>query len=337
MSTSNALLLLVVSMFASAFFSGMEAGVLAMSRIRLQQYLRAGKKSAKPLLAYLDRPEEFLWTTLVGGILFGVLSFTAAIVLLNEGLGQGSPWPLIVFPVFVGLYYLLCELTPKLLFQRFPNRLCIRFYRPFQILSWGLTLLVRGVSAMAKALTRRSDRLSFFTELFNHRNKVRLMLRDAAPALTKEEGAIIDRALSLAEITARERALRIQDIHVIGVEENIGHALQICRETGLNRLPAIDPRQKNPRVVGIFELDRVLYQPNHKLNAPIREILRRPLRVDARASLQETLQQMRDTNCRLAVVSENQEKDIGIVSINDILRIIFGDVHPAPQEPLSKL
>lgn len=337
MSTSNALLLLFISMAASAFFSGMEAGVVAMSRIRLQQYLRAGKKSAKPLLAYLDRPEEFLWTTLVGGILFGVVSFAAALTVFTNWLPQAAPAQFIIWPAFVGFYYLFCELTPKLLFQRFPNRLCIRCYRPFRFLSWGLTLLVRAVSTLAKSLTQRSDRVSFFSELFNNRNQVRLMLRDAAPVLTKEEGAIIDRALSLAEITAEERALRLSDIHAVGVDENVGKALQVCRDTGLNRLPAIDPRQKTPRVVGVFELDRVLYQPNPKLDTPIRDILRRPLRVEANCSLQETLQEMRETNCRLAVVQDNREKDIGIVSINDILRIIFSDVQTAPQEPLSKL
>src|SRR5256885_16355439 len=60
---------LALSFALSFFMSGMEAGVFALSRLRIRQLMRAGKLRAKVLHGYLERPEDFLWTILVGNTL----------------------------------------------------------------------------------------------------------------------------------------------------------------------------------------------------------------------------------------------------------------------------
>ena len=59
-------LLFVLCLALSFLMSGMEAGVFALSRLRIRQLMRAGRSSAKVLHGYLENPENFLWTILVG-------------------------------------------------------------------------------------------------------------------------------------------------------------------------------------------------------------------------------------------------------------------------------
>src|SRR2546425_13323225 len=61
----------------SFLLSGMEAGVFALSRLRVRQQMRAGRRSAKLLLGFLENPENFLWTILVGNTLvnFAILGW----------------------------------------------------------------------------------------------------------------------------------------------------------------------------------------------------------------------------------------------------------------------
>ena len=59
----------VVCLVLSFLLSGMEAGVFALSRLRIRQQMRAGRRSAEVLHRYLENPEDFLWTILVGNTL----------------------------------------------------------------------------------------------------------------------------------------------------------------------------------------------------------------------------------------------------------------------------
>jgi len=69
---SNAVLIALVigvSLILSFLFSGMEAGVLALNRLRIRQLMRSGNRRAQALHNYLERPENFLWTILIGNTL----------------------------------------------------------------------------------------------------------------------------------------------------------------------------------------------------------------------------------------------------------------------------
>ena len=60
---------LALCLFASFLFSGMEAGVFALNRVRVRRLARTGQKSAKLLNGFLEKPERFLWTIMVGNTL----------------------------------------------------------------------------------------------------------------------------------------------------------------------------------------------------------------------------------------------------------------------------
>src|SRR5262245_10950047 len=109
----------------SFLMSGMETGVLTLSRIRIRQLRRAGKRRAEILHGYLEQTDHFLWTILVGNTVanFAVLAIMA--LSLHQWL-QGKPViALIFFLVAVFLLYTLCELLPKMLFRLHPNRLSL--------------------------------------------------------------------------------------------------------------------------------------------------------------------------------------------------------------------
>src|SRR5258705_12265226 len=75
-------LIFVFSLAASFLFSGMEAGVFALSRLRIRQQMRAGNPRAAALYGYLERPEDFLWTILIGN----TTANFAALALMAVGL-----------------------------------------------------------------------------------------------------------------------------------------------------------------------------------------------------------------------------------------------------------
>src|SRR5512140_2222053 len=87
----------------SFILSGMEAGVFALSRLRVRQQMRAGKGSAKVLHDYLENPENFLWTILVGNTVANFLILGWLLAQLHQALGDYRGWFVVVFSVVVFL------------------------------------------------------------------------------------------------------------------------------------------------------------------------------------------------------------------------------------------
>src|ERR1700736_5185478 len=92
-------------MVLSFLFSGMEAGVLALSRLRIRQMMRAGNKKAQVLLGYLDSPENFLWTILVGNTLANFVAVGLLVLALREWLGRWAALMLAAFFAIMFLFY----------------------------------------------------------------------------------------------------------------------------------------------------------------------------------------------------------------------------------------
>src|SRR3954447_7317632 len=117
--------LFAVCLALSFLLSGMEAGVFALSRLRIRQQMRAGKRSAQLLHGYLEHPENFLWTILVGNTVANFIILGWLIAILHGVFQAHLVWFVVVFSVAVFLFYALFDLLPKMLFRNFPNRLCL--------------------------------------------------------------------------------------------------------------------------------------------------------------------------------------------------------------------
>src|SRR6266481_3891477 len=139
MSITGALWLIFAFCLGLSFLlSGMEAGVFALSRLRIRRQMRAGRRSAKVLHDYLENPENFLWTILVGNTVANFLILGWLVAVLHQGLPGHHVWFVAFYMVIVFLFYTFFDLLPKMLFRTYPNRLCVLLARPFRVLHLAL-------------------------------------------------------------------------------------------------------------------------------------------------------------------------------------------------------
>src|SRR3954464_10090711 len=91
------LVALIFCVALSFLFSGMESGVLALNRFRIRHLMRSGNKRAAVLNHYLDNPEDFLWTILVGNTVANIAIFTIGVLQLFYWLGGYRVWWTVAF------------------------------------------------------------------------------------------------------------------------------------------------------------------------------------------------------------------------------------------------
>src|SRR5262245_46118460 len=117
--------LFAVCLALSFLLSGMEAGVFALSRLRIRQQMRVGRPSAKVLHEYLENHENFLWTILVGNTVANLLILGWLALLIQRLTGPHLLTFALIYAVVIVLFYTLFDLLPKMLFRTYPNRLCL--------------------------------------------------------------------------------------------------------------------------------------------------------------------------------------------------------------------
>lgn len=326
--TSNLLesLILVLCLFVSFLLSGMEAGVFALNRLRVRRLARAGRPSAKFLSRFLENPEKFLWTILVGNTLANFLILGFALAKLREWFVDENPLIIVIFAVVVFLFYALFDLLPKMLFRAQPNALCLGTANIFRILYFGLGPLVLVVESISKMILYWTGGRAFSGQLFGNREEMRAFMQESAQSLTSDERTMINRVLDLQNFTVRQIATPMIQVASVEKEMSLGAAMTLAREKKYSRLPVWERRDGKRRVAGMLSLGPLLFRNNVDLTRPASAHMTPALFVNENTRLDIALRLMQRAGHRLAIVLARNGSEIGAVSLEDILKVLFGEV-----------
>jgi CBS domain containing-hemolysin-like protein len=321
------LLIALALLFCTALsflFSGMESGVMALNHFRIRQLARAGDRRAKVLHGCLENPEDFLWTILVGNTVSNFLIFSVGLAKLRGWLHGSRVLWLAAFAAAVFVFYIVCELAPKTLFQRYPNRLTLMLARPFRAIHAVLAPLVALVAWFSRGLLHYTGGKIFTGRLFGSREELRFVMQESAPNLTTEEKTMINRVLDLENLRVRHVAIPMSAAATVPATAPMSQVLALCRERNFNRIPVLDT--KTGLAAGVINLEWVLYSGKMDPAKPARDYMEPPYFLPEELRLEEALRRMQATGCRLGIVFSADHGETGLISLQDILRVIFGEV-----------
>lgn len=325
---NQALFLIVVGMCTvlSFLFSGMESGVFALSRLRIRQQVRAGRRRAELLHGYLENPENFLWTILIGNTLATFMALSMMIVALHGTLGQR---PVFFLAALLGLaffFYAFCDLLPKMLFRLFPTRLCLALAVPFRFIHLGLSPSVALVTWFSNGLLRWTGGQRYKANLFGTRSELRLAMQESSQNLTSEERVMINRVLDLQNVTISSITVPLSKVVGVTTQTPVREILDVCRQHNRTRLPVWETKDGGQRVVGLVNLNNFLFAADLDPEKPAAAFLKPALYLREDLRLEEALRRLQRSGQRLAIVLGRDQRELGIVSLQDILKSIFGEV-----------
>lgn len=310
----------------SFLLSGMEAGVFVLSRLRIRQQVRAGKPSARVLHGFLENPENFLWTILIGNTLANFFILGTGIVWLCQELVGRKILLLTALAAATFVFYALLDLLPKMLFRMFPNRLCLVWARPFQVIHFALRPFVSLAEWIARIILRWTGGTVFTGHLFGNREELRLVMQESAAAFTGEEQAMIGRVLDLQSLTVRQVAVPMAAAVTAQLGTPMTEVFALCREKQLTRLPVWETKGSEHRIVGVLDLDALIYRADLPGEKRAGDLVKPALYLDEDLRLEVALQRMQRSGQRLAIVLGRARHETGIVALEDILKVIFGEV-----------
>ena len=320
------LIALAICLAASFLLSGMEAGVFALNRLRVRRFARAGKPSAQMLNRFLEQPEKFLWTILVGNTLANFLILGWTLVMLREWLLGQTALIVTLFAVIVFLFYTFFDLLPKMLFRAHPNSLCLSSARGFRIVNVLLSPLVLLVENVSQTILRWSGGQSFKGQLFGNREEMRAVMRESGQALTDDEHAMVNRILDLQNFSVGQVAKPLAETVTVEAATPLREAIALAQEKRLSRLPVWEVRDGQRRVAGLLDIGPLLYRESLDLEKPASAYMFPAVFVHEGIRLEVALRLMQRAGQRTAIVLSRERHEIGVVKLKDILKVMFGDM-----------
>lgn len=333
MELGPTLLLVFVCILVEAFFSGCEIGMIAVNRFKMEQLAGEGHTSAKMILKLLSSPERLFTTTSLGTNIAVVSSTAVLTAFLVVHLGEWGDLASII--LVAPLILFAGEILPKIVFQNradsimrvmvFPLNFTCKILGPVISLFTGIyhflfvTLLKLPDGMKATVITREQ------------------ILHAAHPdfhssELDQDEKKMIRRIFDFGESTVEQCMVPLVQIYAIKDTATMQEANTMANDTGFSRLPVFHERIFN--LIGILNTFDLLNHPEDA--TPITDLIRPPYYIPPNKKLDELLKDLQQRGLHMAIVVDEYGGCVGIVTIEDLMEQIVGEIEDEYDEPEKK-
>ncbi|MBW1980946.1 MAG: DUF21 domain-containing protein [Deltaproteobacteria bacterium] len=315
--------LLGVLLVFSAFFSGSETALMAVDRWRLRHLARKG---GKPLLVQktLEEPDKLISTILLGNNLVNVAASAIATSLAVSWLGDGGViWATLVMTVLI---LIVAELTPKTIAAYYPEKVAILVIRPITVLIVVLYPVVRLLAAVSGKMIGllgigKADRRSIPSP-----DEIAVMIKASAEqgVLRKRDEEMLQAVLALDKIRVESVMVPMRDVVSFDVEMPWQDVFDIARRREFSRYPVYQGQKTE--VLGFVHIKDLFKWHIRPDDFSLRKILRQATFVPEGKSARKQLVDFQKSRLHLAFVVDEYGEVVGIVTLEDILEEIVGEI-----------
>lgn len=313
---------ILAALFMTAFFSAAEMAFLGANRIRLRHLAEGGHRVAGRYLEAFASPGRLLSAAKMGVPAAHIVASTVATWALLPSVGLAAA--LIVTLVLTPVMLVLGEVIPKAIAQQWATGLILRLFRPLTWaarllapLTWTATKIVDGVLAL---VGRSREHVRHFVS--REELKLVLQMEPQESDVTTMEAEMIDKIFSLGETAVREVMVPLVDVAALRETAAPDEAIALIRERGHSRLPLF--RERIDNMVGLVTAMDLLRRGAEVES--LTAIMRPPYFAPETKRIDDLLREMQKARIQLAVVVDEYGGSVGIVTVEDILEQIVGEI-----------
>ena len=327
-------IVILLMLVLSAFFSGSEIAFVVANRLRVEVEARRSGFAGRTVKAFMQHPSTFLTTTLVGNNLALVIYSTMVAFYLQEpldhfwastiGLGAATEVAALITQTLIAsvVVLILGEILPKSILREVANQAVFVLAIPLRITYLLLLPLIKlaewSSSLIVKLFRADADSFSQFM-----RRDFEVIIQESRESgeldLAEDESALLSNVFALSTVRVKESMVPRTD--VVAVDENT--PLEVLRkrfiETGHSKLPVY--RDNIDRIVGVAFAYDLFQEP-----ASLIEMMRPVQFVPASKRSKELLRDFLASNTSVAVVIDEYGGTAGLVTREDLLEELFGDI-----------
>ena len=325
------LLAMVICIVFSAYFSASETAFSSLNRARMKAMAEQGDKRAERALALAEQYDRLLSTLLIGNNIVNIAVASIGTVMFVRYYGDmGATISTVVITIVVLIFG---EISPKSLAKDSPERFAMLSAPLLRVLMWVLAPLNFLFSQWKRLLTVvfrvKDDRKLTQQELLVLVDEV-----EQEGGIDRDEGELLRSAIEFPDQEAEEILTHRVDLEAVQVSASREEVAKVFRETRYSRLLVYGEDLDD--IQGVVHLKDFCDAPE---GASLKDLMTAPLFVPPSVKISALLRQLQRSKSHVAVVSDEFGGTLGIVTLEDILEELVGEIwdeHDDVEEPVRQ-
>ncbi len=312
---------ILIFLILSAYFSATETAFSSINKTRIRVLAEDGNKRAKLTLELADKYDKLISTILIGNNIVNIALTSISTVLFIHLLGEveGSTVSTIVVTVAVLIFG---EITPKSIAKDHPEAFAM-FSAP--IINF-LRLILTPITFLFSLWKKLVDKI-FHSDNDNKMSQEELLMLleevEEEGGLNEEEGELLRNAVEFGDLSAKDILTHRVDLDAFPVDASKEDIAEIFTESRFSRLLVYE--ESIDKIVGVVH-HKDFYQGMSITDKPISEIMAPPVFIPQTEKLDDLLRLLQKSKSHIAVVLDEYGGTMGIVTLEDILEEIVGEI-----------
>ncbi|MBC2856608.1 MAG: hemolysin family protein [Cetobacterium sp.] len=327
MDTYQNIILLVVLILLSGFFSASETALTSFKSIHLEEVENADPKRAKLLKKWLKKPNEMLTGMLLGNNVVNILASSIATALTFNLMGDSPRAIVIVTASMTVIILIFGEITPKIIAKNHASEISKIVIVPIYILSFITKPIIKVLMVISAFIGR-----IFGVELKNENLMITeedlisfVNVGEAEGIIEEEEKQMIHSIVGFGETSAKEVMTPRTKMFAVEGKKTINDIWNEIMEMGYSRIPVYDDTIDN--ILGILYIKDLLhYLKEGNTDVQVKTIVRQAYFVPETKSIIEILAEFKIKKVHIAMVLDEYGGIGGVLTIEDLIEEIVGEI-----------
>lgn len=330
------IIVLICLLILSAFFSSAETALTAVSPIRIRNLLdqNPSDKRAAAVMRIIDDPSPMLGTILVAN---NAVNLSASAITASLAYRFGGKHLALATGIITLLILVFGEITPKTIATIRTEKMALTYARPLTVLMKILTPIVFLINAISNGLLKllgvsREDA----GKLTQGDIQTIVDVGHEEGIIHSDEKDIITNVFELKDSAVKEVMVPRVHVSILDADISFEELLKIFREDKYTRYPVYEDTPDH--IIGTINMkDLLLYHDGAISSFSVRSILREAHFVFEHKKIRELLAEMMEASVSIAIVVDEYGDWTGIITLEDVLEEIVGEIHDEYDEPSDDL
>ncbi|MCR5730049.1 MAG: hemolysin family protein [Ruminococcus sp.] len=323
------ILLVICMMVFSALFSSTETAYSSVNKLRLKNYEAQGNKKAKKALKLANKFDEVLTAVLIGNNIVNIATSSVSTLVFMKFFGSnGAAISTIVITILVLVF---CEVIPKSYAKKNAEKLALSFAAPLSFLVTVFKPLVWLLNKLSSLVSKGGEEAPSVTE-----DELKYMIDEIEEqgVIEEQESELVKSALEFDEITINE--ILIPRVKVVGVEigDDIEEIKKIFCTEMYSRLPVYEKSLDD--IVGLIT-NKAFFKMLIEGGNDIRSIIQEVPHIADTKLISEAMKEMQRSKVHFAVVTDQYGGTKGIVTLEDIIEELVGEIYDEDDEIINQI
>lgn len=329
-------IILIVLLMFSAFFSASETALMSLSKIRLRHMVDEGVKGSKTVSNVVSDSSKLLSSILVGNNVVNIGASSLATSLFisifgNEGVA-------IATGVMTVLVLIFGEITPKTIAAQKSEGVALKVAKPIKFIIMILTPVVMIFNIITKVIFKiiGIDSSKIQPYITEEELKTMVNVSHEEGLLEKEERIIINNVFEFGDMQAKEAIVQRMDIVAINVEDSFEEIIDTFKAEQFTRMPVYEETIDD--IIGIVNIKDVVFLRDEEVkNFDIKNYMREPFYTYEFKKITELFEEMKKEKVQMAVVLDEYGGTAGIVTMEDLVEEIVGEIEDEYDEEEAEI